>query len=160
MPLPDLRRLQAFERRAQAEVVEEADIEMRLAAHRDWVAAGPARRGLAWTGDSRAARGAVRIDSRSGEARMVSHGAGICAPLDGRPGRDAGSVPRSPGWPKILPVEGFHAGEYCLLRVGSYQVVYMVEGYLITVSRVDAYLHDRSMFSPMRRKLKLLAVLG
>jgi mRNA-degrading endonuclease RelE of RelBE toxin-antitoxin system len=34
-----------------------------------------------------------------------------------------------------LPAEGFHAGEYHRLRVGSYRVVYVVEGDLIT--RVD-----------------------
>jgi len=36
-----------------------------------------------------------------------------------------------------LPGEGFHAGEYHRLRVGSYRVVYIVEPDLITVSRVD-----------------------
>ena len=36
-----------------------------------------------------------------------------------------------------LPAEAFHAGEYHRLRVGSYRVVYVVEGELITVSRVD-----------------------
>jgi hypothetical protein len=40
VPLPDLRRLQAVERNAPAEVVERAEIESTLAAHRDWVAAG------------------------------------------------------------------------------------------------------------------------
>jgi hypothetical protein len=40
VPLPDLRRLQAVERRAPAEVVEQAEIETTLAAHRGWVAAG------------------------------------------------------------------------------------------------------------------------
>jgi hypothetical protein len=40
VPLPDLRRLQAVERNAPAEVVEQAEIETTLAAHRDWVAAG------------------------------------------------------------------------------------------------------------------------
>jgi mRNA-degrading endonuclease RelE of RelBE toxin-antitoxin system len=36
-----------------------------------------------------------------------------------------------------FPAEGFHAGEYHRLRVRSYRVVYVVEGELITVSRVD-----------------------
>lgn len=36
-----------------------------------------------------------------------------------------------------LPAEGFHAGEYHRLRVGVYRVVYVIEGDLITVSRVD-----------------------
>jgi mRNA-degrading endonuclease RelE of RelBE toxin-antitoxin system len=36
-----------------------------------------------------------------------------------------------------LPAEGFHAGEYHRLRVGSYRVVYVVEGDLITITRVD-----------------------
>jgi hypothetical protein len=40
VPLADLRRLQAVERHAPAEVVEQAEIEMTLAAHREWVAAG------------------------------------------------------------------------------------------------------------------------
>lgn len=40
VPLPDLRRLQAVERRAPAEVVEQAEIETTLAAHHDWVASG------------------------------------------------------------------------------------------------------------------------
>jgi hypothetical protein len=40
VPLADLRRLQAVERLAPAEVIESAEIETTLAAHRDWVAAG------------------------------------------------------------------------------------------------------------------------
>ncbi len=40
VPLPDLWRLQAVERRAPAEILEEADIETTLTAHREWVAAG------------------------------------------------------------------------------------------------------------------------
>jgi len=36
-----------------------------------------------------------------------------------------------------FPSEGFHAGEYHRLRVGTYRVVYVVEENLITVSRVD-----------------------
>jgi len=40
VPLADLRRLQAVERLAPAEVVESAEIESTLAAHREWVAAG------------------------------------------------------------------------------------------------------------------------
>ena len=40
VPLSELRRLQAVERRAPAEVLEEAEIEATLAAHREWVAAG------------------------------------------------------------------------------------------------------------------------
>jgi hypothetical protein len=40
VPLADLRRLQAVERLAPAEVVEAAEIESTLAAHREWVAAG------------------------------------------------------------------------------------------------------------------------
>jgi hypothetical protein len=40
VPLSDLRRLQAVERLAPAEIVEEAEIETTLGAHRDWVAAG------------------------------------------------------------------------------------------------------------------------
>ena len=40
VPLPDLRRLQAVERRAPSEVIELAQIETTLAAHREWVTAG------------------------------------------------------------------------------------------------------------------------
>jgi hypothetical protein len=35
------------------------------------------------------------------------------------------------------PPEAFHRGEYHRLRVGQYWVVYIVEGDLITVERVD-----------------------
>lgn len=35
------------------------------------------------------------------------------------------------------PAEGFHRGDYHRLRVGAYRVVYIVEGDLITVERVD-----------------------
>ena len=40
VPLAELRRLRAVERRAPAEVLEEAEIEATLAQHREWVAAG------------------------------------------------------------------------------------------------------------------------
>jgi hypothetical protein len=40
VPLADLRRLQAVEHLAPAEVVEAAEIESTLATHREWVAAG------------------------------------------------------------------------------------------------------------------------
>jgi hypothetical protein len=40
VPLGDLRRLQAVERRASPEALEEAEIEATLAAHDEWVAAG------------------------------------------------------------------------------------------------------------------------
>jgi hypothetical protein len=36
-----------------------------------------------------------------------------------------------------LPAGAFHAGDYHRLRVGPYRIVYIVEGDLITVSRVD-----------------------
>ena len=36
-----------------------------------------------------------------------------------------------------LPAEGFHAGDYHRLRVGAYRVVYILDGDLITVNRVD-----------------------
>jgi hypothetical protein len=39
-----------------------------------------------------------------------------------------------------LPAEGFHAGEYHRLRVGAYRVVYVIDGDLITISRVDRVL--------------------
>ena len=40
VPLPDLRRLQAVQRHASAELLEEAEVDATLAAHRDWVVAG------------------------------------------------------------------------------------------------------------------------
>ena len=40
VPLGDLRQLQAVQRHASAELLEEADIEATLTAHREWVAAG------------------------------------------------------------------------------------------------------------------------
>lgn len=40
VPLSDLRRLQAVERHASAELLEEAEVESTLDAHREWVAAG------------------------------------------------------------------------------------------------------------------------
>src|SRR6266851_2256326 len=40
VPLTELRRLQAVARRAPAELLEEAEIEATLAAHREWAAAG------------------------------------------------------------------------------------------------------------------------
>ena len=35
------------------------------------------------------------------------------------------------------PPEAFHRGDYHRLRVGRYRVVYVIEGDLITVERVD-----------------------
>lgn len=35
------------------------------------------------------------------------------------------------------PADGFHRGEYHRIPVGPYRVVYVVEGDLITVRRVD-----------------------
>ena len=40
VPLADLRRLQAVQRHATAELLEEAEVEATLAGHREWVAAG------------------------------------------------------------------------------------------------------------------------
>jgi len=40
VPLSDLRRLQAVQRHASAELLEEAEVEATLAAHSDWAAAG------------------------------------------------------------------------------------------------------------------------
>jgi hypothetical protein len=40
VPLADLRRLQAVQRLAPAELLEDAEVEAALAAHREWVAAG------------------------------------------------------------------------------------------------------------------------
>jgi mRNA-degrading endonuclease RelE of RelBE toxin-antitoxin system len=35
------------------------------------------------------------------------------------------------------PADAFHRGDYHRLRVGRYRVVYVIEGDLITVERVD-----------------------
>jgi mRNA-degrading endonuclease RelE of RelBE toxin-antitoxin system len=35
------------------------------------------------------------------------------------------------------PADGFHRGRYHRLRVGAYRVLYVVEGDLITIERVD-----------------------
>jgi hypothetical protein len=40
------------------------------------------------------------------------------------------------------PSEAFHSGEYHRLRVGRYRIIYMVEGDLITVERVDRLLRN------------------
>lgn len=40
VPLGDLRQLQAVQRHASPELLEEADVEATLAAHREWVSAG------------------------------------------------------------------------------------------------------------------------
>jgi hypothetical protein len=40
VPLGDLRQLQAVQRHASPELLEEAEVEATLAAHREWVAAG------------------------------------------------------------------------------------------------------------------------
>jgi hypothetical protein len=36
-----------------------------------------------------------------------------------------------------LPADGFHVAQYHRLRVGDYRIVYVIEGNLITVSRID-----------------------
>ncbi|HKD89689.1 MAG TPA: hypothetical protein VKB62_14260 [Streptosporangiaceae bacterium] len=43
-----------------------------------------------------------------------------------------------------LPAEGFHAGEYHRLRVGSYRVIYIVEPEIVTINRVDRVAPDDS----------------
>ena len=40
VPLADLRRLEAVQRHAPADLLEQAEIEATLAAHREWVASG------------------------------------------------------------------------------------------------------------------------
>jgi hypothetical protein len=40
VPLSDLRRLEAVQRHASAELLEEVEVEATLAAHQEWVAAG------------------------------------------------------------------------------------------------------------------------
>ncbi len=35
------------------------------------------------------------------------------------------------------PADGFHRGRYHRLRVGAYRVLYVIEGDLITIERVD-----------------------
>lgn len=36
-----------------------------------------------------------------------------------------------------MPAEAFHAGRYHRLRVGAYRVMYVIDGDVITVERVD-----------------------
>jgi mRNA-degrading endonuclease RelE of RelBE toxin-antitoxin system len=35
------------------------------------------------------------------------------------------------------PLEAFHRGDYHRVRVGAYRVVYVIDGNLITIERVD-----------------------
>ena len=55
VPLGDLRQLQAVQRHASPELLEDADVEATLAAHREWVAAVRPASGLARGGDGRTA---------------------------------------------------------------------------------------------------------
>jgi mRNA-degrading endonuclease RelE of RelBE toxin-antitoxin system len=41
-----------------------------------------------------------------------------------------------------LPPEAFHRGDYHRLRVGQYRVMYVIDGDLITVERVDRVTAD------------------
>ena len=41
-----------------------------------------------------------------------------------------------------FPAEGFHRGRYHRLRVGPYRVLYVVDGDVITVERVDRVAGD------------------
>jgi mRNA-degrading endonuclease RelE of RelBE toxin-antitoxin system len=40
------------------------------------------------------------------------------------------------------PPEGFHRGRYHRLRVGRYRVMYVIDGDVITVERVDRVVTD------------------
>ena len=40
------------------------------------------------------------------------------------------------------PPEGFHRGRYHRLRVGRYRVMYVIDGDVITVERVDRVVGD------------------
>ena len=40
------------------------------------------------------------------------------------------------------PSEGFHRGRYHRLRVGRYRVMYVIDGDVITVERVDRVVGD------------------
>jgi len=40
------------------------------------------------------------------------------------------------------PPEGFHRGRYHRLRVGRYRVMYVVDGDVITIERVDRVAED------------------
>ena len=45
---------------------------------------------------------------------------------------------RRPTWPATpYPPDAFHRGDYHRLRVGTYQVVYVIDGDLITIERVE-----------------------
>ena len=41
-----------------------------------------------------------------------------------------------------FPAEGFHRGRYHRLRVGPYRVLYVVDGDVITVERIDRVAGD------------------
>jgi hypothetical protein len=72
------------------------------------------------------------------EDRLVACGENFSAPVHGRSRRDA-RYRRGcrPAGDSPYPPDGFHRGDYHRLRVGQYRVVYIVEGDLITVERVD-----------------------
>lgn len=65
---------------------------------------------------------------------MVARGELISAAPHGRSRRDARyrRLAENP-----YPPEAFHRGDYHRLRVGQYRVVYIVEGDLITIERVN-----------------------
>jgi len=69
---------------------------------------------------------------------VVSGGDRISAPLPARPGgMRAVGVAVAALAADPYPLEGFHRGRYHRLRVGRYRVMYLIDGDLITIERVD-----------------------
>jgi hypothetical protein len=76
--------------------------------------------------------------SAAREGRLATRRTGVCAPVHGRPGRDAGINQAVAGLldHPVTP-DAFARGSYRRLRVGSYRVLYEVEADVVTIVRVD-----------------------
>jgi hypothetical protein len=69
---------------------------------------------------------------------VVGRGQSVRAAVYARPGRAAGRWPRRLGLADDpYPVEAFHRGTCHRLRVGSYRILYYIDGDVITIERVD-----------------------
>lgn len=47
-----------------------------------------------------------------------------------------------------LPARGFHRGRYHRLRVSDYRILYVIDGDLVTIERVDRVLDGGSVHRP------------
>ena len=69
---------------------------------------------------------------------MVACGPGLSAPyMADQDGMRASGVAIAGLADDPYPPEAFHRGDYHRLRVGPYRVIYVIDGDLITVERVD-----------------------